>query len=500
MRLLVTLLCVIAFAGSANANPVDGCKAGDQSFWTRLKDSYSKHLAWNGDDSPPARIVGGSVIPESEPPWAYSTWNEGGTEAIGVENLHTGPLMDAIYCGENGQAWKDSRVTIYGWFEPGFNISTSHTRFNYTTGTGGNYPAAYSFEPNTVQMDQLALYFERTPDEVQRDHFDWGFRVTGMYGTDYKYTMSDGVLSNQYLKDAKMYGFDPVMYYMDFWFPHVAQGMNVRVGRYVSLPDIEAQLAPDNNTYTHSLLYIFDPYTQHGIVSTIKLTKNWQVQVELSAGNDVAPWIKKEARVTPALCVIWTSNSGNDNIQPCMNGLNGGDWRWNNIQQAVATWYHKFNDKWHTSTEVYYMWENHVPNVNNLNSTSGGAEQITTAYPTVTYGAPGGAFCSSPTALTCTSYSWAFLNYVNYKIGSRDIVSFRSDFLDDAKGERTGFKTRYYEFGLGYGHWIGDAIQLRPEIRFEHSIDTDAYDNPTSLIGAGKRSQFMFAMDAIFHF
>ena len=85
--------------------------------------------------------------------------------------------MDAIYCGPNGKAWKDSRFTIYGWIEPGGNISTSNLGFNKLSGTGGNYPAAYSYQPNTIQLDQAALYFERTPDEIQRDHFDWGFRV-----------------------------------------------------------------------------------------------------------------------------------------------------------------------------------------------------------------------------------------------------------------------------------------------------------------------------------
>jgi hypothetical protein len=99
--------------------------------------------------------------------------------------MYYNALMDALYCGRGGQKLKDSRFTVYGWVEPGANVSTSHTRFNYATGTGGNYPAAYSFEPNTVQVDQVALYLERTPDEIQRDHFDWGGRFAGIYGTDY---------------------------------------------------------------------------------------------------------------------------------------------------------------------------------------------------------------------------------------------------------------------------------------------------------------------------
>src|SRR6202047_1210338 len=192
--------------------PIDGCKKGseDQGFWSRLKDSYTSHLEWNGGDptAPPAMIVGGAEVPEPNPPWPYATWNIGASETIGVDNTYYSALMDALYCGEGGQRLKDSRFTIYGWIEPGGNISTSHTRFNYSTGTGGNYPAAYSFEPNAVQLDQAALYLERTADVVQRDHFDWGGRFTALYGTDYKYTFSNGVLSNQYEQHARQYGFD----------------------------------------------------------------------------------------------------------------------------------------------------------------------------------------------------------------------------------------------------------------------------------------------------
>ncbi|MDP9013659.1 MAG: porin [Pseudomonadota bacterium] len=479
--------------------PVAGCtpESENQNFLDRLKTSYGTHLQWDGSDATaaPAVMAGGTPVPESNPPWPYSTWNVGGSETIGAENMYYNALMDALYCGKGGQRLKDSRFTIYGWVEPGANLSTSHTRYNYATGTGGNFPAAYSFEPNTVQLDQAALYFERTPDEVQRDHFDWGGRFTALYGTDYKYTFANGILSNQYLDSRRQYGFDPVMYYLDFWFPRIAEGENIRVGRYISIPDIEAQLAPNNLTYSHSLLYTYDPYTQNGIVSTTKLDKNWQFQAELSAGNDVAPWVKSERHLTPAACVIWTSNSGNDNIYPCMNGINDSRWRWNNVQHAVVTWYHKFNSAWHMDTEVWYMWQSHTPNINN----PAGLAAIGRAYAYANVGAPNGAQCN-PTVVYCYSYEWAVLNYLNYQIGPRDIVTWRTDTLNDARGQRTGFKTRYYEFGMGYTHWVGDTIELRPELRYEHARDVDAYDNPTATRGAGKNSQTMIAADAIFHF
>jgi hypothetical protein len=86
-----------------------------------------------------------------------------------------------------------------------------------------------------------------------------------------------------------------------------------------------------------------------------------------------------------------------------------------------------------------------------------------------------------------------------YQFSPRDSLTLRTDILDDTTGQRTGFKTRYYEAGLGWQHWIGQAITLRPELRWEHSRDVDAYDNPTATPAAGKRTQKMIAIDVIVH-
>jgi hypothetical protein len=148
----------------------------------------------------------------------------------------------------------------------GGNISTSSRK-------QGNSPGAYDYNPNTVQMDQAVLYLERTPDTVQTDHVDWGFRVAAIYGTDYRYTVSDGLFSGQYLTNNKSYGFDLPMVYADIYIPKVAKGLELRIGRYITLPDIEAQLAPNNYMYSHSLAYSFDNYTNTGIQATLALSK-----------------------------------------------------------------------------------------------------------------------------------------------------------------------------------------------------------------------------------
>jgi hypothetical protein len=544
----VCLLAAGALGGAAafaDSGPAAGCKSGsqDEGFWQRLSDSYRGHLfpdptapVSSAPDAATSSAPTGlakeeaqgyrvdlPAPPVSNPPWPYAVYPEGGTAVLGYENAYHGPLMDALYCGSDGEAWKDSRYTIYGWVEPGGNISTSSEPFNKITGTGGNYPMAYSYEPNTIQLDQFALYFERTPDEIQRDHFDWGFRVTGLYGTDYKYTFAEGILSGQYTNQERLYGFDPVMYYLDLYWPWVLDGENVRIGRYISIPDIEAQLAPNNITYSHSLLYTYDPYTQNGIVATTLLNKNWKLQLEFSAGNDVGFWVKSERKPTGAVCVMWVSDSGGDTVYPCMNGLNDQKYGWNNLQDPVVTWYHKINDSWHMDWELWYMWEKQTPD--SLNPQGEAILAQMWPAPQFNIGAPSGAQCANVAEVYCTSHEWATVNYLNYQYDAHNIFTWRTDFLADSSGQRTGFKGDFIELALGYTHWIGDALEIRPELRYDrqltapnHDITGYAYDNPcyagpgvscegvsthdpATIIGnGGKRDQLLVAMDAVFFF
>ena len=199
-------------------------------------------------------------------------------------------------------------------------------------------------------------------------------------------------------------------------------------------------------------------------------------------------------------CVAWTSDDGNDNVYPCINGLNNGQFAWDNVQHLVATWYHKFNDKWHMSNEAWYMWQKDVPNVNNTDPNVGGAAQIAAKFPNTTFGAPFGALCSDPSVLTCKAGVYAFVNYLAYQVGPRDAITIRNEIFNDLQGQRTGFKTLYSEHLLGWAHWFGDTITVRPELRFEKSYSAKAYDNPSGAVYGGQNHQLMFAIDAIFHF
>ena len=99
------------------------------------------------------------------------------------------PLMAAMSNTAAGKALNDAHIQIYGWVNFGGNVSTN------TVKPGGNSPAAYMYTPNTLQFDQAVVYIERLPDTVQKDHVDWGFRFSALYGENYRYTTAYGLAS-----------------------------------------------------------------------------------------------------------------------------------------------------------------------------------------------------------------------------------------------------------------------------------------------------------------
>ncbi|HTC31297.1 MAG TPA: outer membrane beta-barrel protein, partial [Candidatus Acidoferrum sp.] len=229
------------------------------------------------------------------------------------------PLFDggggAEFAGPTIGVPVDTGFRVYGWLDPGIEESTSHN---------SNYPLTYDDVPNRVELDQAVLRFDKLPDTTQTDHFDWGFRLTGLYGVDYRWTTMQGVLSNQLLLRNQTNGFDPVEAYGVVYLPKVGQGTTVEIGRYISPPDIEAQLAPNNFLYTHSVFFDFDSYTQAGLLFATKLSNYWTLEYAIDWGEDIAPWDGSAHFPTGMLLARWVSHSNRDSVLFGQNSMSLG--------------------------------------------------------------------------------------------------------------------------------------------------------------------------------
>jgi len=516
---------------------------GDDPF-TRFVRYYElewgKAVAPADPKAPPSRRPDAvwPPTPQSTPPMPFTEWPYGGTENIGVTvpNSVDSPLMVAIANTAAGKWLSDAHVQVYGWINGGGNISTNNVK------PGGNAPAAYDYTPNTLQLDQFVVYVERLANETQNDHFDWGFRIANLYGENYRYTTAFGLFSNQLLKSNAVYGFDLPMVYTDLYFP-VMQGFNFRIGRFISIPDIEAQLAPNNYTYVHSLTYSWDNYTNTGFEGTLAVTKNWILQMGLTVGSDTMPWhlgahipnlyVQNGLNCGNAACTVpgfgpgvdplysgsrmlkdpgavpsgtfgvrWTSDDGRDDLNLVADAINGGQWGYNNLQWFGATYYHKLNDYWHFAFETYNLHENGVPNNTNpmvQGILANGGTPFSPQF--IPFNAPGTAICANTTVLTCVADTQTFLTYVNYSPNKLNNFSLRAEWYDDRQGQRTGVASRYVDVALSWQHWLSPQVELRPEIAYYQSLDAPAFNgNANAGIAPTRNYSVIAASDLIIHF
>src|SRR5260221_5193612 len=203
-RIVTGLICSIRLSMSLVAEPQDSppqAPAGSQPQSApaepprRALPAPLDGVFPSSDYLAPTPLIG---VPDTDPVW---------------------PLTQALW--DEFPALKKSKIKVYGWVNAGGDASTSNN---------SNIPESYAIVPNKLEMDQAVLRFERVPDTVQADHIDWGFRLTILYGIDYRWTTSQGWFSEQLLKRNSLYGTDPVEAYGLVYIPGVAQGMVLKVG------------------------------------------------------------------------------------------------------------------------------------------------------------------------------------------------------------------------------------------------------------------------------
>jgi hypothetical protein len=491
--------------------------ASDLGFFGRFYKAYADEWGQppaSDPNAPPSRRPAPFPLqPQTSPPMPFTEWPFGGGNAIGatIPSSVDSPLMTALAPTAFGQFLNDWHTQIYGWINPGFNVSTSSQR------KGGNYPAAYAYDPNTIWLDQAVLIFERLPDTVQQDHIDWGFRVSPIWGETYRYTTALGFASYQLQHKNQEFGFDVPMIYGELYIPNVMQGLLLRLGRYISVPDIEAQLAPNNYMYSHSMTYAFDNYTNTGLMASLQATKNLLLQLGVTVGTDSAgwdagplrapgTWSNNDPGVQPSLtaCLRYQTDSAYDTVYTCANGINNGKWGYNNLNQYTLTYYHKFNEQWHLSFEMWDMHEYDTPNAaaygepNQVAGNFGNLGQLVNG--------PFGAWCRVG-QVSCTSNEYSFLAYLNYSWDALNNLSFRLEYFDDASGQRTGIKDRYLNPAIGWQHWFSPTVMIRPEIAMYNALDRKSFNRngqgnigSPATGGATAMSEVVASMDLIWHF
>lgn len=454
-------------------------------FFKRLFNAYVDEFKETPGtaEAGPEPIRRAAPSPWNSPPFPSSEYQ--GYPLLGIPpSTREWPLMKAMSGTSIGDAFKASRIRTYGWVTGAYNWSTADN---------SNQPISYWIVPRAIVMDQAVWRIEREVDTTQTDHIEFGFRSTHLYGVDYRYMTSGGWFSNQLLKRNQLYGYDPTEQYLDMYVPKIAQGMILRVGRWVATPDIETQFAPDNYMGSHTLQFTFDTYTQTGVLATIMLNKQWTIQGAIHSGTDMAPWYKG-AVPTGMVGVRWVAEDNNDSVYLVLNNINTAKFRHfnvdgqpaghDNFNYVVGTWQHRINEKVHTKTAGIYMWQ--------YDGVLGGTPSI---GPERSFGG-GGGLGPNPAQkmLPGLSLSYGVLNYTMFEISKRDYITVRNEWWRDERGMRSGFASHYTTHALGLSHQFNDVVMIRPEIGYYRSYTTAAFDRGTD------KDLLMIGFDTTFRF
>ena len=448
-------------SGATGNGPCPGCAQERPGFARRLFNAYVDEFQGTppAAGTEPAPLRRAMPSPWDSPPYPSSEYQ--GYPLIGVPPAtKEWPLMKALSGTSIGDTMKANGIKAYGWFNGSYNRSTAKNT---------NQPISYWIVPNSIVLDQAIFRVEREVDTTQTDHIDFGFRSTHLYGIDYRYMTAGGWLSDQLLKRNQLYGYDPTEQYLDMYVPWVAQGLILRVGRWVATPDIETQFAPDNYMASHTLQFTFDTYTQTGMMATVMLNKQWTVQAAIHSGTDMAPWYKG-AIATGMAGVRWVSLDNNDSVYLVLNNINNAKFRHfevdgqpaghDNFNYVVGTWQHRFNQEIHTKLAGIYLWQR--------DGVVGGTPIL----------GPNRSFAdvgSRGPLLPGMSLAYGVLNYTMFQVAPRDYFTLRNEWWRDERGMRSGFASHYSTHAVGFSHQFNDVVMIRPEVGYYHSYTVPAF-------------------------
>jgi hypothetical protein len=286
--------------------------------------------------------------------------------------------------------------------------------------------------------------------------------------------------------------------------PHFFKGGSViQLGRVISTPDIEAQLAPQNYIYSHSIMFDWDSYTQTGLIIWSKLSNMFTIDYGITWGDDVVPGNPAQQFPTGQFFLKYTTKSNRNDVVVGVDAYNNRQFSYylagpqnaaeaqvcagysptlqytlgqsaqvytgvpagkclyghDNLQQSNLTWYHIFNSTLHNAFETYYLTTRNAPQAGSI---SNGPPQYAAG------GGPG-------TFIPGKSIALGMVDYFEWKFASADFLSFRMDYLNDPQGWRTGYQTSYGSLTLGMTHHFSPLTWIRPEVRIEKAF-SQAYN------------------------
>jgi hypothetical protein len=148
---------------------------------------------------------------------------------------------------------------------------------------GLNFGRLFDDRANSPLLNQLLVTAERPLDTKLADQYQLGFKFQGMYGSDARYTHFLGELADV-TRDRNQ--LDIVEAYANLHLPLLTKdGIDVKVGQYVTLEGAEVIDAKGNFFYSHTYIFNFGiPFKHTGILTTTHVNSILDVYLGVDSG------------------------------------------------------------------------------------------------------------------------------------------------------------------------------------------------------------------------
>ena len=363
----------------------------------------------------------------------------GGGDCVFPPTQTCGGVAESVCCdtanSARGHVFGIAGVDISGWTEASFTAGTAG---------GSHLPMGFNFRSNDFLLQQNWLRLQRRVDEDSSRpsfglHSDWI-----LPGSDYRFTRARGLFDSQ----SGRVGIDPVQFYVEGFFPDAAEGLNVKFGRFFAPFGVESIAGPDNTLVSHSYSFIYNPFTQTGVLGTMTLNENWSVRGGVVLGNDV--FIDSVNNATFVAGFHWQDDCETTTID--FFAISGRG-RFDQPEQ--------FNN----------------PRVFDLVITRQLSDSVS-----ITLEGLGGYEKDFPGVGTAVWYSG--VGYVTYEICEDVSMAARIELFNDEHGNRTGSRGLYTAVTGGLAWNLTQHLLFRPELRFDHNSETRPFNGDESLYTA----------------
>ncbi len=377
-------------------------------------------------------------------------------------------LMQELQGTWLGNLLDDNRTQLYGW-----------TSFSYTASSDrvSNLPMVFNDRANAFLLQQFWTRLERAVVTSGTSEPTFGYRLDGLYGSDYRWTLMRGLLNNQLLNsqgNQNLYGFDPIEFYVNAYVPNLFQGTEFRAGRMYNPWGYESLEAVGTPFRSRSYTFNNTPFTIMGVGAFMTFSSQWSAAVVLANGDDVFVGPAEEGRVFAY--IKWSGPANQDTVTlgttlgrgkfntgqpfaPATVSLAFEPAGQNNFNSFDLVWSHTFTRQWSYVLETQYSYQTCVPaNV------------------------PGGII--RPGVLSGTAHWVSAVHYLICEVTSRFRFVFRYETFDDVDGQRTGFVGVDNNFTVGGNWYWNKSIIVRPEIRYDVNTNGQVYEGHPDLLTA----------------